>query len=71
VVHDLNADPLELEPLAPAAVPDEALAALRAALEHPAARATADPATAPAGEPTATPDELAALEERMRMLGYM
>lgn len=73
-LYDLAADPLELDPLPPRSRPEatEAVALLRAALEHPAntARAAAPgPDIAPPVE--ADDEELAQLEERMKLLGYM
>jgi arylsulfatase A-like enzyme len=69
--YDLDADPLEQRPR-PASQADPAtVERLRAALEHPATATIAPPgapATA-AAEPSA--DELAELEERMRVLGYL
>lgn len=68
-VYDLAADPLELNPLAPAEVRAEReaeLAGLREALRHPAMTARR---AAPAGEPSV--EEAADIEERMKLLGYM
>jgi hypothetical protein len=68
-VYDLSADPLELRPLGPADVPGEReaeLAGLRAALHHPAMTARR---SAPAGQPPV--QEVADIEERMKLLGYM
>jgi arylsulfatase A-like enzyme len=64
-LYDLEADPLELRPR-PADGDDAPLERLREALRHPAAAAvhTFEP-------PEATPEELAALEDRMRLLGYL
>jgi arylsulfatase A-like enzyme len=64
-LYDLEADPLELRPL-PADGDEHPLPRLRAALRHPAAAAvhTFEP-------PQATPEELAEIESRMRLLGYM
>jgi arylsulfatase A-like enzyme len=65
-VFDLTNDPLELTPMD---ADREGLDTLRAALDHPAATAVA------VGSPTApahaTPDEVAELESRMRLLGYL
>jgi hypothetical protein len=67
--HDLDADPLEERPLRASDVDAGAVARLREALAHPAtATLTPQPATMGA-EPSA--DELAELEERMRLLGYL
>jgi len=68
-LFDLEADSLELSPRSPTAADGDGLAPLRAALEHPAA--TASPAASP-GAPTEISDaEREALEQRMRLLGYM
>ena len=72
LLYELDADPLELGPRAlDRAVPTRengSLAALWAGLEHPGVAATRD---APGAE-TATPqDELAQIEDQMRLLGYM
>ena len=61
----LASDPLELNPASPDTVDPAQLAALRAALDHPAVAARFEaPAATPADEP-------ADLEERMRLLGYL
>lgn len=73
-LYDLEADPHEHAPQPPdgelARSRPAAMAALRAALEHPAATARFDPA---AVSPAAAPDEheVRELEERMKLLGYM
>ena len=69
-VHDLTADPLELDPHDPSA---QAPSHLREALSHPAATATPGPAPAPgpAAPPNASPEELEELERQMKLLGYM
>ncbi|HEU4978652.1 MAG TPA: sulfatase-like hydrolase/transferase, partial [Solirubrobacteraceae bacterium] len=68
--YDLERDPSEREQLAAAAVGADAAARLRAALAHPAATASVarrvEPAPAAAEDP-----ELAELEDRMRLLGYL
>jgi len=65
-LYDLAADPLEERPLEPR---EHDVAALREALAHPAVTAlAARPAAAPAA---ADPDEVARLEEQMKLLGYM
>jgi arylsulfatase A-like enzyme len=71
--HDLATDPLELHPLSADAVDAEAAARLRAALEHPAAAARDTRLqTVLAHEPAADEDgDVADLEERMRLLGYL
>jgi arylsulfatase A-like enzyme len=68
--YDLEADPLELSPLVPSAIADHRIAPLRAALEHPAAAASAAPIAATAA-PDASEDEVARIERSMRLLGYM
>jgi arylsulfatase A-like enzyme len=70
-LYDLDVDPLELAPLrgqALEAYPDETLGALRAAVNHPLVQSTAAP-----GEPAdpVTADEVADIEHRMRLMGYM
>lgn len=71
-VFDLATDPAEARPLDPVAVAADGrgaqLAALRAALDHPAVSSRA-PEAAPAA--TASDAETRDLEERMRLLGYM
>jgi hypothetical protein len=71
-LYDLAADPLELAPLrdegAMAARAGEQLAALRAAVNHPAAQATADVVLEPDVLPA---DEAADIERKMRLLGYL
>lgn len=76
-LYDLRADPLEVTPQpADTLDGDEALATLRTALDHPAATATApphglEPAATAAEQPTVDSDEVAEIEERMKLLGYM
>jgi arylsulfatase A-like enzyme len=72
-VYALEADPLEVNPLPPTEVADELLAPLRAALDHPAATATATgtPAHDAPGAADVSKEELARIEDRMRLLGYM
>jgi arylsulfatase A-like enzyme len=69
--YDLPSDPLELSPLsaaeAEAAGHGEALAELRGAIAHPSMAS----AGGPAGPTEASAEELAEIEERMRLLGYM
>jgi arylsulfatase A-like enzyme len=71
-LYDLDTDPLELTPLREpdqiAARAGEALEALRAAVNHPAAQEIAEPTALP--EPS-DDDESADLERKMRLLGYM
>ena len=66
-LYDLRADPQERSPVTPGALDAPRVERLRRALEHPAvvARAGAPVAPGPSAE------ELAAIEERMRLLGYM
>lgn len=76
-LYDLSSDPLEVAPLPAGSLDDdEALATLRAALEHPATTASAPPGDIPGGGPGARrgapdPEEVAKLEEQMKLLGYM
>jgi arylsulfatase A-like enzyme len=74
-LYDLSADPLELAPMPVSAPPqgrERELAALQAALDHPAMTATFDTSATPPGD-HAQPDEEEAreIERRMKMLGYM
>ena len=70
--YDLADDPLELAPRAVGPDDEETAAALRAALDHPAATASAPPPAPTAGGPPEISDrERAELEDRMRLLGYM
>jgi arylsulfatase A-like enzyme len=71
-LYDLADDPLEARPKSPdSARPDqaEALAGLRAALEHPAVTSTGE--ASETVTPAASEQEMKDLEERMRLLGYM
>ncbi len=81
-LFDLDADPLELDPLDPAAaatpLPPADLERLRAALaaaegpaagEGPPSPRTADGVPPPSGE--ISDEERAKLEERMKLLGYL
>jgi arylsulfatase A-like enzyme len=71
-LYDLEADALELSPVAPSAADAQVIGRLRAALEHPATRARAAAPKPPASESTGeSDDELRDLEERMRVLGYL
>lgn len=69
-LYDLAADPLELDPIrepdAIAARAGAALSGLRAALDHPATVASASHEAEPASA-----DDVAEIEERMKLLGYM
>jgi arylsulfatase A-like enzyme len=71
-LYDLAADPLERAPLtdegAMAARAGDTLAQLRAAVESPAAQAR--PNAVPAAD-TASAEEVADIERRMRLMGYM
>jgi arylsulfatase A-like enzyme len=71
-LYDLRADPLELSPHRGQtdieACAGETLPALRAAVNDPLVQAVAD-ATQPADEVSA--DEVAEIERRMRLMGYM
>ena len=71
-LYDLEADPLERAPLreegAMAARAGDALPKLRAAVESPAAQSRPDALPAP---DEASADEMADLERRMRLMGYM
>ena len=71
VLYDLDADPLEREPLSPRGGPAEAVARLRGALARAAGSEPEHPAFAEGepGEPSA--EELQELEDRMRLLGYL
>jgi arylsulfatase A-like enzyme len=70
LLYDLRSDPGERSPL------DEARAngrfdRLRAALEHQSVTASPSVTSDAPAAPTPSPDELAALERQMRLLGYM
>lgn len=67
-LYDLAADPLELNPVDPAAA-NGAVEPLRAALDHPGVTAVRAPEQVQASE--ATPDEVEQLEAQMRLLGYL
>lgn len=69
LVYDLDRDPDERMPLGPD--PDEgALDALRSAVRA-AAVGSGHPPSSPGPAPAPTPEELAALEQQMKLLGYM
>lgn len=68
-LYDLEADPLEEHPRRPDELDgdtEDAVARLRAALDHRAVRASAMPEAAPPA-----PGEVEQIEERMRLLGYL
>ena len=71
-LYDLEEDPLELAPVrgpeALEARAGESLIALRQAVNHTAVQASATPSP-PAD--SASPDEVAEIERRMRLMGYM
>jgi arylsulfatase A-like enzyme len=75
LLYDLEADPLELAPhpvegsRTTSTASSTAIAALRRAIDHPAAR----PRSGADAEAVQTPtdEETAAIEERMRLLGYL
>jgi arylsulfatase A-like enzyme len=69
-LYDLDSDPLELSPRALDDVDEVATAPLRAALDHPSLWAKPDGAPAASGPAPGT-EELAEIEERMRLLGYL
>jgi hypothetical protein len=73
---DLEADPLELEPtpVGSSELPAAATAAvtrLRAALDHPSAARAAPREPLVDAPPEPTEEETKAIEERMRLLGYL
>jgi arylsulfatase A-like enzyme len=68
--YDLRSDPNERSPLE-AGEANGRFERLRMALEHPSVRASGPVVPGPADGPTASPDELAALERQMKLLGYM
>jgi arylsulfatase A-like enzyme len=74
--YDLRSDPLEIDPLPPARLDgDAALVTLREALRHPTAMAAAPPGgplpSPDEAERPGDPDEVAEIEDRMKLLGYM
>jgi hypothetical protein len=71
LVYDLASDPHELQPVPADGDRAAELAVLRAALRHPAVTAVGQPAATPRGADQPSADELADLEARMRLLGYM
>jgi arylsulfatase A-like enzyme len=66
---DLERDPGETAPLEPAIA--NGSASLRAALEHPSVTATDDGPGQPGAPEAPSEEELAALEQQMKLLGYM
>lgn len=73
LLYELGSDPLELDPVAlnggGSAREDQSLEKLWNALAHPAVTALAAPPAAAATD--ASDDELAQIEDQMRLLGYM
>lgn len=69
ILFDLEADPGEQQPFDPERGDGTAVARLRRALEAAPEPPPSRPATADPGD--ASPEELKALEERMRLLGYL
>ena len=73
-VFDLDRDPLELAPVSPDELSQEAaapLSELRRALDHPAMTAGAPELRQQQRPSQASEEELADIEERMKLLGYM
>jgi hypothetical protein len=72
LLYDLERDPGEVAPMDAASVDeDAALAKLRAALSHPAVTGTATAVAPAADEPAASAEEVAEIERKMQLLGYM
>jgi hypothetical protein len=73
LLYDLTRDPLEQSPIDAADLTDGApVEALRAALRHPAVTEAAAPEDAPEGAPDqASAEEMAEIERKMQLLGYM
>jgi len=70
-LYDLDADPAERTRIDPGSAPDaDAVARLRSAIDRTLAQ-TVSPGVDDAPGPAADADEQAALEERMRLLGYL
>ena len=69
-LFDLEADPLELEPRRPVEADRDALASLRAALDHPASTAIARPGS-PGPRRRSPSTSAPSSSSRMRLLGYM
>ena len=70
VVYDLGSDPLEQRPLPADAAPADTLARLRKAVESALTGVAPAPTHAPTGPPAEQTD-VEALEEQMRLLGYL
>jgi arylsulfatase A-like enzyme len=72
LLYDLAADPGEIAPIEPSPA-GASMAAVRDALVHPAVTAAAadDEPVAVGGAPSASEEELAAIERQMKLLGYM
>jgi arylsulfatase A-like enzyme len=71
-LYDLERDPLEQKPRNPdEADRGEDVAALRAALDHPAVASERDKDLSQAAAPAPSPEEQHELAERMKLLGYM
>ena len=73
-LYDLSADPLELDPQRPDRVAAERageVAELRRALDHPAMAVAEPPADGAGVAAEASAEEMADLEQRMKLLGYM
>ena len=69
--YDLVADPLEERPLEASAVDADTVARLRAAIAHPAAVASVASLNAETPVPDLPEADVAELEDRMRLLGYL
>jgi arylsulfatase A-like enzyme len=70
LLYDLHSDPDETAPLQSVRANGD-FDALRAALEHPSVTDTAVVEPAASAPPTASEEELARLEQQMKLLGYM
>jgi arylsulfatase A-like enzyme len=70
--HAVGADPLEATPLPAETLDADVVKRLRATLEHPAVTAASSTwSEAVEDAPPASPQDLADLEDRMRLLGYL
>ena len=69
--HDLDADPLELVALRADEVDTDSVRRLRAAAAHPTVVASEARLDTRAGPPPSTDVDVADLEDRMRLLGYL